>query len=201
MSRAVRLVSDNVMEGGVSTSSQFACIHSMFAHYFYRTQTKFVKVMFSHLFVILFTVGGGGCLPQCMLGYTPILLSRHPPEQTPPSLGSRHTPPAQCTLRNTGNKRTVCILLECILVIVELFKFQLELQKATKQAGYDMRLIAMETLSLREQAFQITCSKVLIGVQGMLLDTSHWRIQCLAPPPSQSNFFHFLGSFGKNLAK
>ena len=42
------------------------------------------KEIFLHLSVILFT--GGGCLPQCMLGY--------PPEQTPPRSrqppGSRH---------------------------------------------------------------------------------------------------------------
>ena len=60
------------------------------------------KVIFLHLFVILFTQGG--CLPQCMLGYhtsreqtpprsrapradTP--QSRHPPEKTPPE----QTPP------------------------------------------------------------------------------------------------------------
>ena len=39
------------------------------------------------------------------------------PEQTPP--GSRHpreAPLPQCMLGDTGNKRTVCILLECILV-------------------------------------------------------------------------------------
>ena len=42
------------------------------------------KVIFLHLFVILFTGrGGGGCLPQCMLGY-------HPPEQTSP----RNRPPS-----------------------------------------------------------------------------------------------------------
>ena len=126
----------------------------------YRPQTKFAKVMFLHLSVILFT---GGCLPQCMLGYTPsgadtpwsrhppgadipsqqtpleqtptpeqtppgadtpeqtpptpweqtLPLSRHPPEQTPPR--SRH-PPAYCILGDTGNKRAVRILLECILV-------------------------------------------------------------------------------------
>ena len=35
------------------------------------------KVIFLHLFVILFT-GGGVCLPQCMLGYQP----PPPPEQT-----------------------------------------------------------------------------------------------------------------------
>ena len=53
--------------------------------------------MFSQACVILFT---GGCLPQCMLGYTP--LSRHPPEQTPPLSrhppGSRH-PPEQTSPR------------------------------------------------------------------------------------------------------
>ena len=42
-------------------------------------------------------------------------------EQTPPrsrhSPGSRHClPPVQCMLGDTGNKRVVCILLECILV-------------------------------------------------------------------------------------
>ena len=50
--------------------------------------------MFSQALVIVFT---GGCLPQCMLGYTPLEhppkeqtppRSRHPPEQTPPR--SRH---------------------------------------------------------------------------------------------------------------
>ena len=38
----------------------------------------------------------------------------HPPEQTPPSPGSRHPP--QCMLGDMGNKRAVCILLEFILV-------------------------------------------------------------------------------------
>ena len=55
------------------------------------------KVIFLHLFVILFTGG----LPHCMLGYTP--QQQTPPEQTPPEqthhplgadtpLGSRHPP-------------------------------------------------------------------------------------------------------------
>ena len=46
---------------------------------YYRPQRSWGKVMFLQVCVILFT---GGCLPQCMLGYTP--WSRHPPEQTPP---------------------------------------------------------------------------------------------------------------------
>ena len=63
----------------------------------YRPQRSWGKVMFSQACVILFT---GGCLPQCMLGYTHPQ-SRHPlgadtppsrhPEQTPPS---RHPPGA-----------------------------------------------------------------------------------------------------------
>ena len=93
------------------------------ASIYYRPQTKFAKVMLLHLSVILVT---GGCLPQCMLGYTP-------PEQTPRGSRqpprsrhsltpqSRHTPqeqtpPPQCMLGDKGNKRAVHILLECILV-------------------------------------------------------------------------------------
>ena len=55
-------------------------------------QTKFAKVMFLHVSVILSTGGG---LPHCMLGYhtpqeqTPLgpdPQTRHPPDQTPPGL-------------------------------------------------------------------------------------------------------------------
>ena len=58
----------------------------------YCLQMKFVKVMFLHLSVILFT---GGCLPQCMLGYTPLpprTRGRHPLEQreTTPRTRGRH---------------------------------------------------------------------------------------------------------------
>ena len=51
------------------------------------TNEAWGKVIFLHLFVILFTGGG---LPQCMVGYHPHR-SRHPPLQTPPP-GSRHQP-------------------------------------------------------------------------------------------------------------
>ena len=68
-----------------------------FGSYIYRPQTKFAKVMFLHLSVILFTGGG---LPQCMLGYhppeqTPHPRSRHPPgtRHPPPPPGTRHPPP------------------------------------------------------------------------------------------------------------
>ena len=62
-----------------------------------------------------------GGLPQCTLGYHhPLLGPDNPPlqEQTPlgpGTPGSRH-PPVQCMLRDTVNKRAVCILLECNLV-------------------------------------------------------------------------------------
>ena len=49
------------------------------------------KVIFLHLFVILFT---GGVLPQCMLGYHPPG-TRPPEEQTPP--GADTTPPGADT--------------------------------------------------------------------------------------------------------
>ena len=76
---------------------------------FHRPQTKFTKVMFSQV-----SVCPRGCLPHCMLGYTPRpeadtpppgadppgTRGRHPPprEQTPPGpeadpSGSRHPPP------------------------------------------------------------------------------------------------------------
>ena len=81
------------------------------------------------------SVHRGGCLSQCMLGYTPpgadtpSPRSRNPPgadtawyqtpqeqthpqEQTPPP---EQTPPAQCMQGDTGNKGAVRILLECIL--------------------------------------------------------------------------------------
>ena len=83
--------------------------------HFYRPQRKFAKVMFLHLSVSHSV--HGGCLPQCMLVYTP--LGRHtppspradpladtpradiPPEQTPPDrhpLESRHPPLEQTPL-------------------------------------------------------------------------------------------------------
>ena len=85
--------------------------------FYYRPQTKFAKVMFLHLSVILFT--WGGCLPQCMLGYTPsradIPLGADTPGIRHPPWGA-DTPTAQCMLGDMGNKRAVRILLECILV-------------------------------------------------------------------------------------
>ena len=89
--------------------------------------------------VCLSTGGGEGCLPQCMLGYTPPGAdppprSRHPPwsRQTPPEqtptppdqadplgadpLRPGRPPPPRSRLQHTVNERPVRILLECILV-------------------------------------------------------------------------------------
>ena len=91
-----------------------------YTFYHYSPQTKFAKVMFLHVSVILST--GGVCLSACWDTTPP---SRQPlppsrgagitPEQAPPR--SRQTPPKQCMLGDTTNKRAVCILLECILVV------------------------------------------------------------------------------------
>ena len=80
---------------------------------------------------VCLSTGGKGCLPQCMLGYTP--QSRHPPpppeqtplEQTPQEQTpqSRHppdqTPPGSSRLQHTVKEQLVCIILECILVNIK----------------------------------------------------------------------------------
>ena len=102
--------------------------------YFYRPQTKFAKVMFLHLSVILFT--GGVCLSACWDTTTSSLpppRTRHTPrpcthpwDQTPHGAdrpGTRHppTPQEQTPHPSPGSRRlllrTVHILLECILVL------------------------------------------------------------------------------------
>ena len=80
---------------------------------FYRPQTKFAKVMFLHLSVSHSVHGGMSASLHAGI-HPPV--SRQSPE-------SRHPPPAQCMLGDTGNKRAVSILLERILVIVNFFVF------------------------------------------------------------------------------
>ena len=75
---------------------------------FYRPQTKFAKVMFLHLSVSHSVHREGGCLPQWMLGYTTSPWADTPRADT--------SPPVQCMLGDTGNKRAVRVPLECILV-------------------------------------------------------------------------------------
>ena len=64
---------------------------------FYRPQRSCGKVMFLHLSVILST--GGGCLPQCMLGYTPWADTPISPGQTPPAAGTHPTEMHSCVTR------------------------------------------------------------------------------------------------------
>ena len=111
-----------------SLPARFVCVYGVFfpekeppllsSHrlgiLFHHPQTKFTKVMVSQVSV-------------CPRGLsTPLHARIHPPDQrqTPPPPGtrgrhpprSRHPPP-KCMLGDTGNKRVVRILLECILVI------------------------------------------------------------------------------------
>ena len=80
-------------------------IHNVF---YYR---KFAKVMFyTCLSVILFTGG------STWVGTPPGQV--HPPGTYTPWAG---TPREQCKLGDTGNKRAVSILLECILVLRVIF--------------------------------------------------------------------------------
>ena len=81
------------------------------SEHFYRPQRSWGKVMFLHVSVILFT---GGVCPIACWDIHPPIRGRHP-SQTRHPLGPG-TPPAQCMLGDTGNKRAVCILLECNLV-------------------------------------------------------------------------------------
>ena len=102
-------------------------------NHFYRPPTKFAKVMFLHLSVSHSVHGGQylGRYPTRDQVHSPS--TRYPPgpgtppgPDTPPP-GTRYTPwdqvhppdqvpPEQCMLGDTGNKRAVRILLECILV-------------------------------------------------------------------------------------
>ena len=61
-----------------------------FFYYYYRPQRSWAKVIFSQACVKNSVHrGGGGCLPQCMLGYT--TTTTHPLEQSPPDKAD--TPP------------------------------------------------------------------------------------------------------------
>ena len=66
--------------------------------FYYRLQTKFAKVMFIHLSVILFTEGVSASVHAVI--HTPG--SRHPPWSRQPP-GSRH-PPAQCIAGRYGQQ-------------------------------------------------------------------------------------------------
>ena len=99
------------------------------AYVYCRPQTKFAKVMFLYVSVILSTGGGlPQCmmgyhpqppgLPQCMMGYHPLLEQTPPPPQDQATHPGPGTPPVQCMVGDKVNKRAECILLECNLVWV-----------------------------------------------------------------------------------
>ena len=92
---------------------------------FYRPQTKFAKVMFLHVSVILSTGGMSAPLQCWNTPPRPEAGTSTPPPSTrgryapAPEAGTSWTrgryPPVQCMLGDMGNKRVVRILLECNL--------------------------------------------------------------------------------------
>ena len=100
--------------------------------YFYRSQTKFAKVMFLHVCVCPHEGGSTWAGTHQNQVHTPRASTPPPRPGKPPwadtTAGTRYTHPwtrytlrqvhprKQCMLGDTGNKRTVRILLECILV-------------------------------------------------------------------------------------
>ena len=101
---------------------------------YYHPQTKFAKVMFLHMSVILSTRGeylgryplgpgnppGQGTPPGTR--YPPrtryTLRTRYDPHKLGTPWDQVHPPLEQCMPGDTGNKRVVRILLECILVMI-----------------------------------------------------------------------------------
>ena len=88
--------------GGTHPTGMHSC--------FYHLQRSWGKVMFLHVSVILFT--GGGVSASVHVGI-------HTPPRNRPPPGA--DPPEQCMLGDTGNKRAVRILLQCILVFFSIF--------------------------------------------------------------------------------
>ena len=84
---------------------------------FYRPQTKFAKVMFFHL-----SVSHAGMHPPDKRQTPSSRDHRQAPHGTrrshPPRDQRQAPPQEQCMLGDTGNKRAIRILLECILVII-----------------------------------------------------------------------------------
>ena len=83
---------------------------------FYRPLRKFAKVMFLHLSAS-HSVHRGRCLPQCMLGYTPVL----PPHQTRGRPPRKQTPPCSVHAGRYGQQAggthpTGCILVDKTLI-------------------------------------------------------------------------------------
>ena len=68
--------------------------HFSFSSHYYRPQRSWAKVIFSQACVKNSVHGGGGCLPQCMLGYPPPRTRQTPPgADTPPLPPDQADPP------------------------------------------------------------------------------------------------------------
>ena len=79
--------------GGFQTLCKIISFLDIFDNY--RPQRSWAKVMFLQASVILLT---GGCLPQCMLGYTPLGADTTPQGRHPPGAD---TPPKQTPKADT----------------------------------------------------------------------------------------------------
>ena len=98
---------------GIRDVLVFRNVHTFRAIFTGRNEVL-AKVIFLHLFVILFT--GGGCLARrTPPGQVPPR-TRYPPGPGTPPSPDQVPSPRSSKLRNTVNDRPVRILLECILV-------------------------------------------------------------------------------------
>ena len=92
------------------------------------------KVIFLHLFVILFTGRGVSSKENPPARENPPCQEEPPGRENPPPPGNRpppplpgRTPPPGSRLQHTVNERPVRILLECILVVCKLINKKLNL--------------------------------------------------------------------------
>ena len=111
----------NIFESGaiLHNNAVFRCYTILLFHMFLPSTTKLPQGNIFTGICQSFCSLEGGCLSQCMLGYIPqadTSPGRHPSRQTPP----RQTHPRQTHPQADhpwrSLQRTVCILLECILV-------------------------------------------------------------------------------------
>ena len=103
------------------------------------------KVIFLHLFVILFT-GGVSASVHARIPHPPGAdtprsrhpQSRHPPGADTPPPREQTPPPPRSRLRHTVNERPVRILLECILVLVSIFVSSIFVNSTTESGKFVM---------------------------------------------------------------
>ena len=110
----------------------------------------------------------GGCLPHCMVGYSPPRADTtpHPPEQT--SL-------AQCILGDTDNKRAVRILLECILVLI----FRLGMKSILKMTFYTFNYRPKGRKCFQRRLLVILFTIGLMAIRSLLILVVVWLVRIL----------------------